>query len=139
MFLDYQTDDIFDLSKLNRKERRLYNKVFKPGDSESMLINLTQKIEAMDADGQLVKNKLNEAPSLREVILIALRQPLQIDHATGIKEKNERYLLIKKLSSGDEVELNEKEIKTILERVGKVHLQVEIVGRVMELLAISRG
>jgi hypothetical protein len=139
MFLDYQTDDIFDLSKLNRKERRLYNKVFKPGDSESMLVNLTQKIEAMDADGQLVKNKLNEAPSLREVILIALRQPLQIDHATGLKEKNERYLLIKKLSSGDEVELNEKEIKTILERVGKVHLQVEIVGRVMELLAISRG
>lgn len=139
MFLDYQTDDIFDLSKLNRKERRLYNKVFKPGDSESMLINLTQKIEAMDADGQLVKNKLNEVPPLREVILIALRQPLQIDHATGLKEKNERYLLIKKLSSGDEVELNEKEIKTILERVGKVHLQVEIVGRVMELLAISRG
>ena len=139
MFLDYQTDDIFDLSKLNRKERRLYNKVFKPGDSESMLINLTQKIEAMDADGQIVKNKLNEVPSLREVILIALRQPLQIDHATGLKEKNERYLLIKKLSSGDEVELNEKEIKTILERVGKVHLQVEIVGRVMELLAISRG
>lgn len=139
MFLDYQTDDIFDLSKLNRKERRLYNKVFKPGDSESMLVNLTQKIEAMDADGQLVKNKLNEAPSLREVILIALRQPLQIDHATGLKEKNERYLLIKKLSFDKYAELNEKEIKTILERVGKVHLQVEIVGRVMELLAISRG
>jgi hypothetical protein len=122
-----------DLTGLNRAERQLHKKYTR--GEKFMKVNLLHKIEAFDADGKVVRNRSEQVPDLKEVILIALRQPLQADQATGLKEKNERYLLIKRLTASDEVDLADSEIKLINERVGRVHLQVEIVGRVMELLS----
>lgn len=99
-----------------------------------MLVDLLQPVEAFDSDGTVIKNKEKVVPTLKEIILIALRLPLQSDQGQGLKEKQERFLVIKRLNAADSIELGSGEIKQILERVAKVHQQVEIVGRVAEIL-----
>lgn len=99
-----------------------------------MLTNLLQPIEAFDADTTMIMNKEGKPPTLKEMILFALRAPHGDDQRTGFREKNERYLVLKRVEKTDSLELTEGEVKMILDRVGKLYLQVELVGRVAEVL-----
>lgn len=99
-----------------------------------MLINLLQPIEAMDADGTVIMNKDQKPPTLKEILLFSLRAPHNDDTRTGFKDKNERYLVLKRIDAVDEIELADGEVKMILDRVGKLYLQVELIGKVAEAL-----
>lgn len=99
-----------------------------------MLVNLLSPVEAMDADGTIIKNKDGEIPTLKEMILYALRVPHGTDQNTNYKTKNERFLLLKRIDKVDEIELTDAECKSILDRIGMIYLQVEMVGRCGELL-----
>lgn len=100
-----------------------------------MKLNLLQPVEVLDSDGTIILNKDQKPPELKEIILFALRSIHESDQRTGLKEKNERYLVIKRVNTVDEIELTEGEVRMILDRVGKMYLQVELVGRVVELLS----
>lgn len=103
-----------------------------------MLVNLLTPIEAMDADGTIIKNKDQEVPTLKEMVLYALRVPHGSDQSTNFKTKNERYLLLKRIDKVDEIDLTEAECKIILDRIGMIYLQVEMVGRCGELLTFKK-
>ena len=85
-----------------------------------MKVNLLTPIEAMDADETIIMNKEGKPPVLKEIILFALRAPHDSDQRTGLKEKNERYLVVKRVNAVDEIELTDGEVKMILDRVGKM-------------------
>jgi hypothetical protein len=121
------------LDLLNRKERQHYNKLYR--GEYTMQINLLAPIEATDADATIIMNKEGKPPTLKEILLFALRSPHQADTQTGFREKNERYLVLKRVDAVDSIELTEGEVKMILDRVGKLYLQVELVGKVAEALS----
>lgn len=120
---------------LNREERIFYLKHTK--GARFVKINLLQQIEAMDADETIILNKEKKPPTLKEIILFALRQAHQDDQRTSLKDKKERYLVVKRVNAVDELELSDGEIKMILDRVGKMYLQVELVGKVAEILEVK--
>lgn len=99
-----------------------------------MEIDLLQPIEAMDADETIIMSKGGKPPTLKEMVLFCLRAPHQSDQNQSFKDKNERYLVIKRLNAVDKIELTEGEVKMILERAGKLYLQVELVGKLAEVL-----
>lgn len=121
------------LNGLNRQERQLWKKYFgKKG--ETMTINLLKPIEAINDDETMIFAKDGKPPTTKELILRALRSPLPGDERTGQKEKHERYLIVKRVTSMDEIELNEGERKLILDRAGRLFLQVELFGKLEEAL-----
>lgn len=99
------------------------------------MINLIQTVEVIDADGTPIKNKEGTCPTLKEILLYAFRAIHPSDQQQGFKEKNERYLIVKRIEKVDEIELNEAEIKICKERIGKIYVQAGIVGRASELLS----
>jgi hypothetical protein len=121
------------LDLFNRKERLAYRARF--GGDETMKVNLLTPVESINHDGTIIKNEEGGIPTLKKIILYALRAPHNSDAHTGFKEKNDRYLVVKRVDQCDELELTDGEVKMILDRVGKMYMQVEIVGRVAELLS----
>jgi len=103
-----------------------------------MKVNLLDPIEAFDADGTLIMGKEGKPPSIKEMVVFALRSAHQSDNQSGFKEKNERYLVIKRINAADEIDFTDGEIKMILDRCGKLFLQVELVGRIAELLTVAK-
>jgi len=104
-----------------------------------MEIDLLQDIEVFDSDGTLIKNKQGGPPPLKEVLLIALRSPHNSDASQGFREKNERYLMAKRITASDKIALTKEEAKLLKERVGMMFMQMEIVGRVGEILDEAEG
>lgn len=124
--------DPHNLRILNHNERRVWKSLNK-GEA-SMKVDLLQRIEAMDVDETLIKDKEGNPPTLKEVAVRALRAPHNSDQTTNLKQKTERYALIKRLVASDEIELTERECSLIMDRAGMIYLQVELIGRLGDIL-----
>jgi hypothetical protein len=120
------------LHLLNRKERQLWKKWLSKG--ETKLINLTLPVEAFGPEDTIIKGENGQPPTVKGLLLRSLRAPLQTDQQQSFKEKNERYLIIKRLQAVDEIELTAAEVKLLKERVGRIFLDPEIVGKLGEVL-----
>lgn len=126
-----QFKDLRHLHLLNRKERQAYLKHAK--GQKTMKINLTLPIEAFAEDGSIITVDAKGAlPDRKYIIVRALRAPIAQDAHTGLKEKNDRYLLIKRVNQVDELEFTEGEAKMVMDRIGKVFQQVELIGLMYE-------
>lgn len=126
-----------NLKALTRNERRAYFKSLENMSIEqrrATVINLGREVEALDADGTVIKNKEGKVPTLKEISLFSLRAVHNTDQNQGPKEKMERYSLIKRIEPVEEIELNESEGKLLKDRVAKMYLNVPIIGRSWELI-----
>lgn len=124
------------LDLLNRKERAHYTKRWK--GQKTMEIDLLKPLDATDADGTIIKGKNDPSVTLKEVVLFVLRSPHQSDQQLGFKEKNDRYLIVKRISEVDKIALTEGEVKIILDRAGKLLLQVELLGKLAEAITPAK-
>lgn len=148
------------LFKLNHEERRAWKARFKALPERlrrTQVINLNAKIYATDGDGTLIKGEGDTFLDLRHVVLTSLKAGLQSDAQAPLKVKQERYDLLKRIQGNlvmtaegapalnaagkaqfdgapNEIELTQAERNSILERAAKIYVQVEILGRVQELL-----
>lgn len=98
------------------------------------MIDLKTPVNAVDADGTIIKGKEGTPPSLKEICLYALRQTHQSDQNTGFKQKNERALLARRIEKLDQIELTQGEIDQLKNRIGMLFLQADIVCAAGELL-----
>ena len=99
-----------------------------------MLVKVNQVLRTID--GQSMKDSdgqgnITEA-TVKSAIVNAILSPVQKE--TGI-EKVAKYELAKKIYASDEVNLDEKEIALIKDRVGELYAPV-VVGQIYELLKV---
>ena len=99
-----------------------------------MLVNVNQVLKTLD--GQTMKDNDGQGNAIdatvKMAIVNAVLSPVQKE--SGI-DKVKKYELAKKVFDVDEVDLDEKEIALIKERVGEMFAPV-IVGQVYELLKV---
>ena len=109
-----------------------------------MIVNLTTKVRARGQDGTWIELKPGQGcPTLKELLLVALRSPAEADARQGFKEKSDRFFIEKRIAPedyGDDasnipaLELTEGECAILRDRVGRVFLQASLVGAIGELL-----
>lgn len=99
-----------------------------------MLVKLNTTVEAYDVDETLIKNAKEKIPTLKDLVVRALRQVHADDQKDNLQMKQVRYTLLKRINSADEIELTDSEREILCNRVGKVFLQVELVGKACELI-----
>mgnify|MGYP006935476513 CR=1 FL=1 len=119
---------------LNREERRRHMALLKKYRGKFYMLNLNQPIEAVDADGTVIKNAKEEIPTVKEIALYGLRQAHVLDRESGFDDKNIRYQLAKRIEKADELEITETEAKILKKRVGALFVQIDIVGKFGELV-----
>ena len=99
-----------------------------------MLVNVNQVLKTLD--GQTMKDNDGQGNAIdatvKMAIVNAVLSPVQKE--SGV-EKVKKYELAKKVFNADEVDLDEKEIALIKERIGELYAPV-IVGQVYELLKV---
>jgi len=98
-----------------------------------MLVNVNQTLKTMD--GQVMKDNVDGNAvdaTVKMAIVNAILSPTKDE--SGI-EKVKKYELAKKIYASDEVDLDEKEIALIKERVGEGFAPI-IVGQIFELLKV---
>ena len=99
-----------------------------------MLVNVNQVLKTLD--GQTMKDNDGQGNAIdatvKMAIVNAVLSPVQKE--SGI-DKVKKYELAKKVFNADEVDLDEKEIALIKDRVGETFAPV-IVGQVYELLRV---
>jgi hypothetical protein len=124
--------DLRFLDVLNRKERKAYEKQMK--GQNTMLVNLNTNVEAYEVDDTLIKNAKNNIPTVKDLCMRALRQVHADDQKDNLQIKQIRYNLLKRITNSDEIELTDSEREILCNRIGKVFLQIELVGRACELI-----
>ena len=98
-----------------------------------MLVNVNQVLKTID--GQAMKDNVDGKAvdaTVKMVIVNAILSP--VEKESGI-DKVTKYELAKKIYASDEVDLDEKEIALIKERVGEGFAPI-IVGQIFELLKV---
>ncbi len=103
-------------------------------------MDLNAPIVAKDENGKDIKlETTQDFPKVYDVIVSALRVPLQIDAQTGAQEKRIRWSLLKRLESMTsekrETQFNSPEKEIILERVSRVYPQIGIWGALSDMLS----
>lgn len=133
----HQLTDKRQLHLLNRFERRgylAYLKTLTTKMKETTLIDLKQTIEAYDHDGNLIKNKDGNVLTLKEMLLYSLRAAHQTDTTESHANSAKRYALVKRMAGADELELTKDEKNICIDRVHKFLVQIEVKGRITEIL-----
>lgn len=125
------------LQFLNREERRRHQALLKKYRGKFYMLNLNQPIDAVDADGTVIKNAKEEIPTVKEIALYSLRAAHVSDRDAGFDDKNVRYQLAKRIEKADELEITETEAKILKKRVGALFVQIDIVGKFAELVDAS--
>lgn len=122
------------LHVLNREERRGYQKLYQ--GEPTMTVKLETQIEVVNYDGQPYRlmDKDETGPKLKDVLVYALRVPIQPDNGTSFEKKFQRSTMVKRLLAGPEIDLAATEIQFLKDRVGFVFHQIDLIGRVVELL-----
>lgn len=99
-----------------------------------MLVKVNVPLKTMD--GQVMKDADGQGnavdATLRMAIVNAVLSPVQNENGV---EKVKKYELAKKVYANDEVDLDEKEIALIKERVGETFAPI-IVGQIYEILKV---
>ena len=99
-----------------------------------MLVNVNQVLKTLD--GQTMKDSDGQGnavdATVKMVIVNAILSPTKDE--SGV-DKVKKYELAKKIYASDEVDLDEKEIALIKERVGEGFAPI-IVGQIFELLKV---
>lgn len=129
--------DARGLHILNRLERRQYLanlKTLTNKMKETTVLDLTQKIEAYDHDGTLIKDKDGKELTLKSMLLYSLRAVNQTDTSESQPNRQKRYCLVKRISASNELELTQDEKNICIDRVHKFLMQVEVSGRITEIL-----
>lgn len=108
------------------------------------IVHLTKKCVAFGADKSIIQLKPGDgAPSVKDVLLLSLRTPIEKDGKTGHVEKTRLFLLEKRIAPEafaegaepvEKIELTETEVATFKQRVGDLFLSPAFVGRMCELL-----
>jgi len=98
-----------------------------------MKINTNQVLKTFG--GESMKDNVNGNAvdaTIKSALVNAVLNP--VDNETGV-EKVRKYELAKMIYNNDEVDLNEDDIKTIKDAVGKVFAPI-VVGQIFELLKV---
>jgi hypothetical protein len=99
-----------------------------------MLVKVNVPLTTLD--GQVMKDNDSQGKAVdatvKSVIVNAVLAP--VEKETGV-EKVAKYELAKKVFENDEVDLDETEIKTIKDAVGKQFAPI-VVGQIFELLKV---
>jgi len=98
-----------------------------------MLVNVNQVLKTMD--GQVMKDNVDGNAvdaTVKMAIVNAILSPVKDE--SGV-DKVKKYELAKKIYASDEVDLDEKEIALIKERVGEGFAPI-VVGQIFELLKV---
>jgi len=98
-----------------------------------MLVKTNTPLKTMD--GQVMKDNVDGQAvdaTVKMAIVNAVLAPVQ--NEKGV-DKVKKYELAKKVYNSDEVDLDEKEIATIKERVGETFPPI-VVGQIYELLKV---
>lgn len=124
--------DLRHLDVLNRKQRQAYKKQME--GKETMLVKLNVDIEAYDVDETLIKNEKGDMPTLKKLLMRSLRQVHADDQKDNLQMKQIRYNLLKRIDKADEIDLTDSERELLCNRVGKIFLQCELVGKTCDLI-----
>lgn len=124
--------DLLHLSLLNRKQRLAWKK--QNGGQPTMLINLKKEIVAYDADETQILDAEKKPPTVKTVVTRALRQVHADDQKDNLPLKQARYNLLKRIEKVDEIEMTDSERELCCNRVGKIYLQVELIGGAVDVL-----
>ena len=99
-----------------------------------MIVNVNQPLKTLS--GEIMKDSDGQGnavdATVKSAIVNAILSPVQKE--TGI-EKVAKYELAKKIYASDEVNLDEKEIATIKDRVGELYSPI-VVGQLFNLLRV---
>jgi len=98
-----------------------------------MLVNVNQVLKTLD--GQVMKDNVDGNAvdaTVKMAIVNAVLSPVEKENGV---DKVKKYELAKKIYASDEVDLDEKEIALIKERVGEGFAPI-IVGQIFELLKV---
>ena len=98
-----------------------------------MLVNVNQALKTID--GQVMKDSVDGNAvdaTMKMAIVNAILSPVKDE--SGV-DKVKKYELAKKIYAYDEVDLDEKEIALIKERVGEGFAPI-VVGQIFELLKV---